>query len=172
MSEERNNNHNGRPEESPADLPAPERKKSSRAVWTVFLVFFVFVIIVFLTRKNESIDWIVDYEAGIKQAKQQNKPVLLAFYKQFTPYTTATFQDTYKSPEVIKFVEADFVPILINVDEQPALAERYQVGYYPTHYVQRPDSNDLFGPLMGYDPPELFIKKLKEQLQKMGAADP
>ncbi|MHC4647658.1 MAG: thioredoxin family protein [Planctomycetota bacterium] len=175
MAEKELSNANPSNRREQGSLPSSAPKKQSRGLWIIFLVFIVFVAIVFLTQRKESIDWVEDYDAGLRQAKQQNKPLLLAFYKQFTSYTTATEQDTYRSPKVIKFVEDNFVPIRIDVDDQPALAERYKVGYYPTHYVQGPDSNDLFGPLLGYDPPALFIKNLKNlkaQLQKMNAAGP
>ncbi|MHC4620898.1 MAG: DUF255 domain-containing protein [Planctomycetota bacterium] len=167
MTEKELNNANPSNQREHGSLPSSAPKKQSRGLWIIFLVFIVFVAIVFLTQRKESIDWVEDYDAGLRQARQQDKALLLAFYKQFTRYTTATFEDTYRSSDVITFVETNFVPILIDVDKQPAIAERYEVGYYPTHYVQRPDSNDIFGPMLGYDPPALFIEKLKELLAEM-----
>lgn len=99
-------------------------------------------------------------------ARKQNKPVLLTFYKQFTRMSTDAFNDTYKNPDVKKFVEQNFIPILIDVDKQPEIAKRYNINYYPTHYVKRPDSDDIVGSRLGYDPPSLFIKELKLLLQK------
>ena len=74
-------------------------------------------------------------------------------------------------PDVKKFVERNFIPILIDVDKQPEIAGHYNINYYPTHYVKQPDSDDTFGPRVGYDPPALFIKELKKLLQKMGRLD-
>ncbi|MHC4069695.1 MAG: hypothetical protein ACYS18_07090 [Planctomycetota bacterium] len=34
-----------------------------------------------------------------------------------------------------------------------------------------PDSEELFGPLLGHDPAPLFIEKLEGLLKKMNAAD-
>ena len=65
-----------------------------------------------------------------------------------------------------KYVEANFVPIFIDVDKQPAIAEQYNVGYYPSHYVKLPDSEEVFGPRVGHDPPALFIKELKKLLDR------
>jgi len=149
-------------------LPAAEKKKS-RGLWILFLVFFVFVASVFLTQHRDTIDWIEDYEAGIKLAKQQNKPILLAFYKLHTRFCSDMSQNTYNNPDVIDYVEANFIPILIDVDKQPEIAKRYNVNYYPTHYIKRPDSNELIGPHVGYDVPSVFIQKLKELLKKMPA---
>lgn len=156
---------------APENVPASGSKKPSRALLILFLAFGGFVTIVFLTQREDTIAWVEDYYAGLETARRQNKPILLAFYKQFTPMSTDTLRHTYTDRGVIEYVEAVFIPILINVDEQPEIARRYKINYYPTHYIKRPDSDKLFGPLLGYDPPGLFIKKLKDLLKKMNAPD-
>lgn len=159
-------------ENSAAESQIPQRmqaakSKSSRGLLLIFLVFFAFVTVVFLTQRKDTIHWIEDYQTGLKLAREQNKPVLLAFYKKFTRFTTDTFEDTYTDPKVIEYVEANFVPILIDVDKHPDIVERYGVSYYPTHLIKYPDSNDTFGPMLGYDPPALFIKKLKGLMERL-----
>jgi len=144
-----------------------QHQKPTRAIGIIFLAFIIFVVIVFLTQREDSINWVEDYHKGTQLAKQQNKPVLLAFYKKFTRMSTDTWNDTYKNPKVKEFVETNFVPILIDVDKQPDIAKKYNINYYPTHYVKRADSDRLFGPRMGYDPPTLFISELKKLLKKM-----
>jgi hypothetical protein len=146
------------------------KPKARRGLWVILAAFLAFVIIVFLTHKEKTINWVEDYQAGLQLARQRNKPVLLAFYKPFTRYTTDTFRYTYTSPKVIEFVETNFIPILINVDEQPKIAELYNVGYYPSHFIKRPDSNDAFGPLVGYDPPDRFILEVNNLLEKVNSA--
>lgn len=133
----------------------------------LFLAFFIFVVIAFLTHRRDTIDWIEDYDAGIKLAKEQNKPVLLAFYKLHTRFCSDMSQNTYNNPDVIKYVETNFVPILIDVDKQPEIAERYHINYYPTHYIKPPNSDELIGPHVGYDVPSVFIQKLKDLLRQM-----
>ncbi len=168
MTGEGLNNQDTSIHRKPENTQPPTGKKQSRAIWIVFLVFFAFVGIVFLTQHKASIDWVEDYQGGLELAKQQNKPVLLAFYRQFTIYSTRAINNTYNNPDVKKFVERNFIPILIDVDKQPEIANRYNINYYPTHYIKRPDSDDIFGPMAGFDPPSLFIKKLKDLLQEMG----
>jgi len=141
-------------------------RKSYRSLLILFVVFAVFVVVVFVFQRRDTINWVEDYEAGVALAKQRNKPILLAFYKQFTRMSSDMFQNTYNSPVVIKYVEENFIPILIDVDKHPAVAERYKVGYYPSHYVKLPDSEEAFGPRVGYDSPALFISELKKLLEK------
>lgn len=147
---------------------AATKAKSSRSLLIIFLIFAGFLTIVFLTQKDTPIDWVKDYEAGLEAARNQNRPVLLVFYKQFTPMSTSAFNNTYVNPDVKNFVEENFIPILIDVEKNPELAEKYDISYYPTHYVKRPGSDELFGPRLGYDPPALFIRELKLLLQEMG----
>jgi hypothetical protein len=166
MSEE-DPDHGAAERQMPQDAQGTARPKSTQGLLLILLVFCAFVTVVFLTQRKDTIDWVEDYETGLKLAREQNKPVLLAFYKKFTRLTTDTFEDTYTDPSVIEYVESNLVPILIDVDKHPEIAECYGVGYYPSHYVKYPDSNDRFGPMVGYDPPQLFIKKLKSLMERM-----
>ena len=134
-------------------------------------IFIVLVTIVFLTQQKKPINWLEDYQQGVELAEDQNKPLLLAFYKLHTRFTTDMFQNTYSNPDVKKYVEENFIPVLIDVDMQPRIAAQFNIDYYPAHYIKRPDSNDLFGPRLGYDPPGLFISELKLLLDKMQSSD-
>ena len=167
MAENKFNNHDALAQQVPENIPPPAKKTQSRALWVLFLAFFVLVAIVFLTQHRDTIDWIEDYEAGIKLAKQQNKPVLLAFYKQDNSYYFEVMQTTYNNPDVIEYLEANFIPILIYADKQPEIAKRYNINDYPTHYIKQPNSNQLVGPYVGYDTARTFRKQLKTMLGKM-----
>ncbi|HUT29799.1 MAG TPA: DUF255 domain-containing protein [Sedimentisphaerales bacterium] len=164
---ERDPDNSGAESQIPQDARGAARPKSTRGLLLISLVFLAFVTVVLLTQRKDTIDWVEDYETGLKLAREQNKPVLLAFYKKFTRFTTDTFENTYTDPGVIGYIETNLVPILIDVDKHPEIAERYGVGYYPSHYVKYPDSSDKFGPMVGYDPPERFLKKLKRLMEKL-----
>ncbi len=151
----------------PENPPPAAAGKQYRALLILSFIFLGFVIFVFLTQRKESIHWIEDYDTGIRQAERQNKPVLLTFYKAGTRFCEDISQNTYVNPRVIKYVEENFVPIFIDVDKQPDIARRYHVDYYPTHYIKRPDGEKLFGPILGYKPPTVFISELENLLKKM-----
>lgn len=146
-------------------------KKKTRSLLIILCVFVGFVTIVFLTQKKEMIDWVEDYQAGLEQARKQNKPVLLAFYKLHTRFCSLMDQNTYNNPEVKKYVEETFVPVLIDVDKQPEIARKFKIDYYPTHYVKFPDSSEMAGPQMGYDVPNKFIQILEEFLEQLKQAE-
>ena len=154
-------NHDVSTSQTPKEAPPSAGKKQSRMLWIVILVFTIFVVAVFLTENKEDPTnwWEKDYRTGIELAKRQNKPALLCFFKQGTRFSSDMWQDVYSKPDVQKYVQANFVPILIDVDKQPELAKRYNVTYYPTHYVECPDTNQIDGPFTGAHRLFEFIKK-------------
>jgi hypothetical protein len=157
-------NHDVSTSRTPKEATPSAGKKQSRALWIIILVFipsFFFVTSLFIKyHKGAPTDWWnKDYNAGIELAKRQNKPALLCFFKQGTRFSSDMWQDVYSKPDVKKYVEANFVPILIDVDKQPEIAKRYNVTYYPTHYVEHPSTNQTDGPFLGSHRLFEFIKK-------------
>jgi hypothetical protein len=154
--------------QTPKKAPSSAGKKQSRMLWIIILVFIIFILIVFLTENkgDPTSWWNKDYIAGIEMAKRQHKPALLCFFKQGTRYSSDMWQKVYSNPEVKKYVEANFIPILIDVDKEPEIAERYNITYYPTHYVEHPDANQIDGPFLGSFRLFDFIKKSKSLTQK------
>jgi len=170
MSDTKDNHHDMSTSGIPNDLSSASGKHW-RPLLVVFLVFFTFVTFVFLTQKNEIIAWVEDYEQGLKQARQQNKPVLLAFYKPHADFYIMMMHGTYDNHDVIEYVEENFVPVLIDVDKHPEIAKEFNISYYPTHYVKYPDSDKLVGPQMGHEDPYTFIRTLKRFLEKLRTDD-
>ena len=77
-------------------------------------------------------------------------------------------QYVYNNPQAIKYVEANFIPILIDVDKQPEIARQYNINSYPTYYIKYPDSDELFDPLVGCFPrSSLFIERIDHLLNKI-----
>jgi len=170
MSDNQDNHHDTSASEVPEDVSSAGQKQRL-PLFVLFLAFVGIVTLVFLTQNKETIDWVEDYEEGLKQARQQNKPVLLAFYKLDTRFCSLMTQNTYNDPDVVEYVEENFVPILIDVDKQPEIAKEFNISYYPTHYVKYPDSDKLVGPQMGYDVPRKFINILESFLEKLRTDD-
>lgn len=159
MAQTQTDNHDVPAGRTPNEASPSAGKTQSRLLWIIILVFTIFVVTVFLTERKGPIAWIEDYHSGIELAKQQNKPALLCFFKQGTHFSSDMWQDVYSRAEVKKYVEANFIPILIDVDKQPELAKRYNVTYYPTHYVENPNTNQTDGPFTGAYRLFEFIKK-------------
>lgn len=156
-------------EKTSAGTGSSGKKKSSKQPLIIVLGVVAFVIISSILQQEETIDWVRDYQGGIAQAEEENKPLLLAFYKKQMRFCTLMDQNTYNNSDVKKYVEANFIPVLIDVDEEPEIARKYGISYYPTHYVKMPNSTELIGPQMGYDVPQAFIEILEGYLEKANA---
>jgi len=143
-------------------------KKSRRPLLVLFAVFTVFVGVVFLTQDKGTIEWL-DYEAGVKLAKEKDKPILLAVFKRLTKFCELMVNNTYNNPKVKEFVEDNFVPILIDVDLEPEIAEKYDMNYYPVHYVMDPNLTLQIGPQMGYEGSHTFIERLERFLKELNS---
>ncbi|MFA5553196.1 MAG: DUF255 domain-containing protein [Phycisphaerae bacterium] len=152
---------------SPQTTQKSKKNKKSHPLLIIILIFAAFWTFVFITQKKDPIKWIEDYQTGVELATKENKPLLLVFYKINAPMYTAAAQDTYKNPKVKQYVENNFVPVLINVDKEPDIARLYNISYYPTLYVKEPNSDESFGPRLGYDPPDLFISEVQILLDKL-----
>ncbi len=161
MTQTQSENQNFSTGLNPKQTQPSTSKKQSRMLWIIILIFILFIAIVFLTERKEPIAWVEDYNTGIKLAKQQNKPALICFFKQGTRFSSDMWQGVYNRPDVKKYVETYFVPILIDVDKQPDIAKRYNITYYPTHYVEYPNSNQTDGPFQGSHRLFEFIKNAR-----------
>lgn len=168
MTQTNSSNHDTTTGSTSNKASSPVVQKNSRTLWIIILVFTIFVVAVFLTENkgDQTSWWETDYNAGIELAKQQNKPALICFYKQGTRFSSDMWQEVYSKSSVKKFVRANFIPILIDVDKQPELAKRYNVTYYPTHYVENPNTSQTDGPFIGAHRLVEFIKRPRDFTSK------
>ena len=149
------------------DRPNTPIKKKNNFKWILLIVFIALIARTLITSKTPEVAWL-DYASGVKLAKEQDKPILIAFYKANTRMCTDMWSDTYAHESTINFIEQNFVPIFVDVDKEPALAKEYDIGYYPTHFIKTPDNKDVIKTRRGYDTPGQFRPILIGALEKMG----
>ena len=68
-------------------------------------------------------------------------------------------RSTYRSPEVISYVEEHYVPILLDVDEYEQIAIEYNASTIPAYYLCSPDGAPDRS-FLGYHDAEEFIGKI------------
>ena len=88
--------------EGAVNVSCRARKKTSKQPLIIVLAVAAFVIISSLLKQQVSINWVRDYQAGIEQAREENKPVLLAFYKKQMRFCTLMEQNTYNNRDVCR----------------------------------------------------------------------
>jgi protein-disulfide reductase (glutathione) len=84
------------------------------------------------------IDW-QPYEAGLAQARAQNKPVCLVLYTNWCPHCR-NYSRVFEDPQVVERARG-FVMIRANADEEPAVAGKYTSdgGYVPRTFFLAAD---------------------------------
>lgn len=141
--------------------------KNNQPLLILIGIFIVLVVIVFLFNKEAPVNWTSDYKLAMQTAKEVNKPLLLIFYRPNEPMVTDAFNNTYNKEEVQQFVNAYFIAVLINTNDQPDLARRFNINYYPTIYIEDPNTGKRVGPRVGWDPSKLFITTMTEMRNRL-----
>lgn len=108
------------------------------------------------------IPWKTSLSEAAKLAAKQHKVLLVDFYATWCPPCQAMLKTTYRDQAVVKQM-GRFVPVLIDVDKEGKLAQKYGVEAVPTTLFLTPDGKVLRSET-GYHSPEDFIKLTKEVL--------
>jgi thioredoxin-like negative regulator of GroEL len=79
------------------------------------------------------------YEAGLQQAKAQNKPVCLVFSTTWCPHCK-NYSHVFEDPRVVAHAQ-DFVMIHLDSDAEELIASRYAIdgSYIPRTFFLTPD---------------------------------
>lgn len=78
------------------------------------------------------VHWLDWSEEPFRQAREEDKPVLLLLGAAWCPKTRALERDFFSSAAVAEGANRDYVPIRVDADRRPDVAERYNAGGWPT----------------------------------------
>ncbi len=107
------------------------------------------------------IDWHEDYQKAVDRARDTNKPLLINFDKKGAVWCDKMKFNVYNDKTVKKFVESEFVPVIIDIDANAELAEKYNISEpYPYFVIKYPD-NENREAVIGYKEPGTFMGLLK-----------
>lgn len=85
-------------------------------------------------KSTSAIAWQQDFDAALKQAKQENKRVLLRFTAAWCGPCRVMENQSWPSEEVVHAVNQDWIPVYLDVDQASAqaAAQRYGIAAIPT----------------------------------------
>jgi len=118
---------------------------------------------------TEKIAWAKDFKSGIKQARQENKPVLFVFSRHTCKYCVILKKTTFSDPRVIKELNKNFVSIIAYSDEGDAMPQELWRPATPTIWFLKPNAEPMFQPLMGAVREDAFLEALdivKKEFEK------
>jgi thioredoxin-related protein len=114
-------------------------------------------------KEREPIQW-RDYKSGRQEAQKLHRPALIFFNFQTCTYGQKLKMYTFTHPVLMDFVSATFVPIYVDANQQPELAEKFKIRAFPSVFVVHPDGRTL-GPIEGFREPPKLERELRLFLQ-------
>jgi len=133
------------------------RRRTRRRLVIYVVVFFLFLLLV-IRPEITAAGWGGDFGAAMTKAKKTGRPVVVAFHGKYCPPCHVMERTVLGKPAVQKALE-DFVPVRLDPEDHPDVAQRYQIQATPTYLVLTPDGTPV-NVLVGAQSVEEFVSFL------------
>ncbi|MBI4043708.1 MAG: thioredoxin domain-containing protein [Candidatus Diapherotrites archaeon] len=104
--------------------------------------------------ESTSIRWQEWTPKAFAQSKSSGKPILLDLTAVWCHWCHRMDQDNYERLDIIRLVNEHFIPVRVDVDKHPEIANRYHFGGFPTTAFLDSNGNIVTGAT--YVPPGQF----------------
>lgn len=81
---------------------------------------------------STSVAWLPWSAAAFGRARDERRPVLLSIAAAWSEGCADMDRASYADPTIATFINEHFVPVRVDADERPDVAERYGLGGWPT----------------------------------------
>jgi thiol:disulfide interchange protein len=82
-----------------------------------------------------SLEWRTDFDGALAEARSSGKLLLADFSAGWCPPCVAMKHEVWPDADVIRAIAAAYVPVVVDVDRNGPLSERYQVPGIPSVVV-------------------------------------
>jgi thioredoxin-related protein len=106
------------------------------------------------------LDWAENYTNALKQAKQENKKVLIMFSREDCDACNKMKAEVYTDTEVVNYVTTFFIPVEIDMEYDSR--EGFKVYATPTYYFLDAEGKQIGRAMVGGADANAFLKKLRE----------
>ena len=132
-----------------------------RSNWSCPLPVTFLVALLWLTvARAEEIRWQPWSDSVFSQAKQQGRFVLLDLGTGWCHWCHVMEEVTYADPAVIKLIQSHYLPVRVDADSRPDLANRYEDYGWPATVVFNAGGSEIVK-RQGYIPPKPMASMLQ-----------
>jgi uncharacterized protein YyaL (SSP411 family) len=109
---------------------------------------------------TDSINW-RSFEEGMVLSKIERKAVFLHFYADWCGFCRKMANTTFKDPNLIRYLNENFMPIMVNTDREPETAGNYGVAGLPYTMFLTEQGEPIFS-VPGYIATDALMSMLKK----------
>jgi thiol-disulfide isomerase/thioredoxin len=106
-----------------------------------------------------AVSWDTDIRRAVDQAAQENLPILVQVSAPWCPHCQRMKSETYRNPNLTSLINARFVAIAVNTDEQRDFVEKMGIQSLPTTLIVGPDLRVL-NRLQGFQSAEQLMQAM------------
>jgi YHS domain-containing protein len=110
---------------------------------------------------EQAVHWQTNLNSARQQAMQSNRLVLIHFWSENCPPCVQMERDIFARPDAAAALEANYVPVKINVLSSPFTSKQWGVGSTPSEIILRPDGQ-VIERLSGGATVEQYLGKLNQ----------
>ena len=124
-----------------------------KSVWLIALIICALSLgLLENTAFSKEIEW-QSFADGMARGKFENKKVFLHFYAEWCAPCKIMEEKTFKDPDVIASLNANFIPIKVDVDREQQTSAMFKVQLLPDTFFLAANS-EIIGHRPGYISPE------------------
>lgn len=124
------------------------------------LIFLPISLTYALSPMPESIKWHSYSASAFSDAKREHKLILLFAKVEWCPWCQKMENYTFQDPEVAQIVNARYIPIRIDLENDGNVASRYEIKSIPTVLILD-SQNRVLKTISGYTYPHGLAKTLR-----------
>lgn len=116
------------------------------------------------TAFSKEIEW-QSFAKGITRGKSENKKIFVHFYADWCGACRIMENETFKDPEIISYLNKNFIPIKVNTDREQQTSMMFRVRLLPDNWFIT-EQGDPIGHQPGYLTPEQLKTILKAVMKQ------
>ncbi|WP_276298866.1 DUF255 domain-containing protein [Halorussus lipolyticus] len=113
--------------------------------------------------EETKVEWREWGDEAFAEARDADKPVLLSLSAEWCSWCHEMDREAYSNPMVAANVNDSFVPVRVDIDRQPRVRERYNMGGFPSNVFCTPDGDLLTGSTyLGIDGMRQVVQRVRD----------